>query len=240
MREGARALSRVTSRISGGPTVPQTCGEIRIAAQRPRVQPVATQIVRYGVVGSGFRASAFLRLAELLPERLVVSAVVTRDAARGAEIEARWGVPTVRDVADLARWERPDFVVTAVPAGANPGVVEDLVRLRMPVLSETPPAGDVVGMRQLWSAVGASGLVQVAEQYALQPMNAARLAILRAGAIGIPTSAQVSMTQLYHAVSLLRDARGGLRAGRGTRGGVYRAVGKSAFPRRLERRRHTC
>jgi Predicted dehydrogenases and related proteins len=159
-------------------------------------------------VGGGFRARAFLRLAELLPERLVVSAVVTRDATRGAEIEARWGVPTVRDMADLARRERPDFVVTAVTGDANPGVVEDLVRLGIAVLSETPPAGDVAGLRRLWSRVGSGGLVQVAEQYAHQPMNAARLAVLRDGVIGVPTSAQVSMTQTYHAVSLLRAMLG--------------------------------
>lgn len=166
-----------------------------------------TPIIRYGVVGAGFRARAFLRLAELLPARLRVTAVLTRDASRGAEIETRWGVPTVRDVVDLAR-ECPDFVVTAVTGDANPGVVEALVRQEIRVLSETPPAGDVADLRRMWSRVGPGGLVQVAEQYAHQPMNAARLAILRDGVIGVPTSAQVSMTQLYHAVSLLRAMLG--------------------------------
>jgi hypothetical protein len=111
-------------------------------------------------------------------------------------------------VSGLLAAERPDFVVTAVTWEANPGVLAELVERGVPVLSETPPAGDLAGLRELWARVGPSGLVQVAEQYTSQPMNAARLAVVRAGAVGAVTSAQVSMTQLYHAVSLLRAALG--------------------------------
>lgn len=170
---------------------------------RPPADPV-----RLGLVGSGFRAGLFLDLARRLPGRFAVAGVVTRSAQRREEVAARWGVPALAGpsgVADLAA-EVPDFVVTAVPWDVNERVVEELVGRGVRVLSETPPAPDVAGLRRLWSRVGGSGLVQVAEQYALQPMNAARNAVLRAGAIGEPTSAQVSMTQLYHAVSLLRAA----------------------------------
>jgi hypothetical protein len=50
--------------------------------------------------------------------------------------------------------------------------------------------------------------VQVAEQYLLMPAHAARLAAVRAGAIGSPTSVQVSSTHLYHAVSMIRGLLG--------------------------------
>ncbi|MFI5258317.1 MAG: hypothetical protein ACHQ01_01720 [Candidatus Limnocylindrales bacterium] len=73
-----------------------------------------------------------------------------------------------------------------------------------PILCETPPAPDLDGLRSLWSEVGASGLVQVAEQYALMPSHASRLALARNGAIGTVTSVQVSSTHLYHAVALMR------------------------------------
>jgi predicted dehydrogenase len=72
------------------------------------------------------------------------------------------------------------------------------------VLAETPPAPDVAALRSLWSDVGASGLVQVAEQYPLLPPHAARLAVVGSGAIGTPTSVQVSSTHGYHAVALIR------------------------------------
>jgi predicted dehydrogenase len=50
--------------------------------------------------------------------------------------------------------------------------------------------------------------VQVAEQYLLMPAHAARLAAVRGGAIGEPTSVQVSSTHLYHAVSMIRGLLG--------------------------------
>ena len=175
------------------------------SADRP---DAPARVVRYGVVGRGYRAEAFLRLAALLPQRFRVTGVATRDVAGAAEVTARWGVPAVAGVRELLALERPDVVVTAVTWGANPGIVEQLVRADVPVLSETPPAADLAALRSLWSAVGAGGLVQVAEQYVLQPMNAARLAVVRDGALGVPTSAHLSMTQTYHAVSLLRAALG--------------------------------
>jgi predicted dehydrogenase len=76
------------------------------------------------------------------------------------------------------------------------------------VLAETPPAPDLPGLRALWAEVGASGLVQVAEQYLLMPGHAARLAVVRQGIVGEPTSAQVSSTHLYHAVSMIRGLLG--------------------------------
>lgn len=163
--------------------------------------------VRLGMVGSGFRAGLFVDLARRLPERFTVVGVVSRSAQRRDEVAESWGVPVVAGTADLAG-ERPDVVVTALPWDVNPGVVEDLVGRGLPVLCETPPAPDAAGLRALWDRVGGSGLVQVAEQYGLQPMNAARAALLRAGQLGRVTSAQVSMTQLYHAVSLLRGLLG--------------------------------
>ncbi len=163
---------------------------------------------RYAVVGRGWRAQFFLRLAALMPDRFAATGVVTRTAAGGGEIEARFGVRTYRHSAEMLARDRPDFVISAVPWEVNPEVVGSLVGMGVPVLSETPPAPDVEGLRALWSRVGGSGLVQVAEQYLLLPGHAARLALVRDGVIGRVTSAQVSSTHLYHAVSILRGMLG--------------------------------
>ena len=56
--------------------------------------------------------------------------------------------------------------------------------------------------------MGAAGTVQVAEQYLLMPGHAARREIVRRGVIGEPTSAQVSSTHGYHAISMLRGLLG--------------------------------
>ena len=121
-------------------------------------------------------------------------------------------VPTFTSLDDCLREQRPDFVLTTTPRSVTPGVIADAVDRGLPVLAETPPAPDLDGLRALWSAVGASGLVQVAEQYLMMPAHAARAALVASGAIGTPTQVHVSSTQEYHAVSLIRGLLG---AGRG-------------------------
>ncbi len=96
------------------------------------------------------------------------------------------------------------FAVSSVSWRSAPAVIADAVTRGVPVLTETPPAPDVEGLRRLWGEVGASGLVQVGEQYPLYPSHAARLALVRSGVLGTPTEVQVSSTQLYHAVALMR------------------------------------
>jgi hypothetical protein len=165
-------------------------------------------VTSYGVIGSGWRAPYFLRPARLLPERFRVTGVVTRTAERGAQVEAEWGVPTMRTVDDLIARERPDVVVVSVPWQVSPEVIRAVVAHGVAVVAETPPAPDLDGLRSLWHDVGSSGLVQVAEQYLLMPDLAAVRSVVESGAIGQPTSVQVSSTQLYHAVSIIRGLLG--------------------------------
>jgi predicted dehydrogenase len=159
---------------------------------------------RYGIVGSGWRTGFFFRLARVMPERFAVTGVVTRSAERGREVEREWGVSTFRSVDELVAADRPDFVIVSVPWDVAPDVTGELVALGIPVLSETPPAPNAAGLRRLWSEVGDSGLVQVAEQNPLLPSHAAQLALIRAGVLGEVTSVQLSSTHLYHAVAVIR------------------------------------
>ncbi|GHJ44349.1 hypothetical protein Cs7R123_16910 [Catellatospora sp. TT07R-123] len=164
--------------------------------------------IRYAVIGRGWRAQFFFKLAALMPDRLQVTGVMTRSAQAAAEVAAQWRLPVVQDLDELLRTGDPEYVITSVPWEVNPGLVEALVGRGLPVLSETPPAPDPAGLRALWDSVGAARQVQVAEQYLLLPDHAARLAVLRSGVIGTPTSAQVSSTHGYHAVSMLRGMLG--------------------------------
>jgi predicted dehydrogenase len=158
----------------------------------------------FALVGSGWRARMFLDVARELGT-VSCAGVVVR-TPRDLE------VPTYPTLDECLRAHRVDFVLTATPWSVTPGFIADAVDRGLPVLAETPPAPDLEGLRTLWSAVGDSGLVQVAEQYLLMPSHAARVALVASGAIGTPTQVQVSSTQQYHAVSLIR---GFLGAGRG-------------------------
>ena len=138
----------------------------------------------------------------MAPGSFRVTGVVSRSR------DAFEDVPVFRTVEDLLAAERPDFVIVSVPWAVTPDAIRELVARGVRVLAETPPAPDLDGLRALWADVGASGLVQVAEQYLLMPAHAARLALVRDGAIGVPTSVQVSSTHLYHAVSMIRGLLG--------------------------------
>lgn len=156
----------------------------------------------FALAGFGFRAAAFHRVAQALPEVRCVGAVVRAPHRRTLP------VPAFGDLGQCLHDARPDFLVTAVPWAVNPAIITDAVARGLPVLAETPPAPDLPGLRALWAAAERSGLVQVAEQYLLMPAHAARLAAVRGGIIGTPTQVQVSSTQHYHAVSLIRGLLG--------------------------------
>ena len=161
-------------------------------------------VTTFALIGSGFRARAFLDVARGL-DTIRCGGVVVRTPRQ-------LDVPTFTSLDACLGEIRPDFVLTATPRPVTPGIIADAVDRELPVLAETPPAADLDGLRALWSAVGASGLVQVAEQYLMMPSHAARAALVATGAIGMPTQVHVSSTQEYHAVSLIRGLLG---AGRG-------------------------
>jgi predicted dehydrogenase len=161
-------------------------------------------VTTFALIGSGWRARMFLKVARELGT-IRCGGVVVRTPRR-------LDVPAFTSLDACLREVRPDFVLTATPRPVTPGVIAEAVDRGLPVLAETPPAPDLDGLRGLWSAVGASGLVQVAEQYLMMPSHAARAALVASGVIGTPTQVQVSSTQQYHAVALIRGLLG---AGRG-------------------------
>lgn len=158
----------------------------------------------FGIVGRGWRAEFFVRLAGLLPEQLTLVGAAVRSAETAELIQQRWGVPAYLSPAELVAKQHPDFVVSCVSWDSNPEVLATLVDNGARVLSETPPAPDADGLRRLWERVGPHEAVQVAEQYLLMPGHAARRAVVERGLIGQATSVQVSSTHMYHAVSMMR------------------------------------
>ena len=167
-----------------------------------------TKASTFGVVGSGWRAEFFVRLAALLPERLTLVGAAVRRPERAEEVGRRWGVSAYLSPAELIAKQQPDFVVSSVPWPVNPEVIATAVEYGVRVLAETPPAPDEAGLRELWARVGDREFVQVAEQYLLMPGHAARRELVARGVIGQPTSVQVSSTHGYHAVSMIRGLLG--------------------------------
>jgi predicted dehydrogenase len=98
--------------------------------------------------------------------------------------------------------------VLSVSKPASPGLLHQLAEREMPVLAETPPAPDLAGLIDLYQLTRRGARIQVAEQYAFQPAHAARIAVAQSGKLGTVSQAQVSVTQEYHAISLIRKLTG--------------------------------
>jgi predicted dehydrogenase len=168
----------------------------------------AQRKIVFGIVGRGWRSEFFLRIARELPDRFEIAGLVTRDAEVGRAVEQRWGIPTFRDAAALAAATSPEFVVVSVPREAAPDVIEELTRLGLPALTETPPAVDVESLLRVHRLTEGGALIQVAEQYHLSPLLRAQLAIASSGRLGRISYAMVAQCHDYHGISLIRRALG--------------------------------
>ena len=162
---------------------------------------------RFALIGAGWRAEFFLRIAQALPERFSVVGSLLRDQTKHAAFEASWGVPA-HGTLEMLLESKPDFVVLSVPREVVPGFLERLAKLEMPVLCETPPAPHTEGLIALHKLTERGARIQIAEQYAFQPMHAARLALARSGKLGSIHQARVSVAHDYHAISLIRGLLG--------------------------------
>lgn len=160
-------------------------------------------MIRFGVVGTGWRTRFFLRIAHARPDLFEVVGIVTRDIERAREWAKPYDVPFFATIDDLLA-QNPLYVITSVPWDVNPQVIKELTAKGIPVLSETPPATSIADMEDLYGLVENGAKIAVAEQYHLQPHHAARLSFIQTGKLGTISQAQVSVAHGYHGTSLMR------------------------------------
>jgi predicted dehydrogenase len=164
--------------------------------------------VVFGIVGSGWRTEFYLRIARELPDLFEVCGVVTRSSDKGKELGKTWGVKSFGTIDAMLAHTSPGFVVVSVPWDVAPVATRELHGHGMAILSETPPAPDLDGLVEINRLVESGAKIQVAEQYHLQPLHAARIAIANSGRLGNVTEVQLSVCHGYHAMSLLRKLLG--------------------------------
>jgi hypothetical protein len=98
--------------------------------------------------------------------------------------------------------------VVSVPWDIAPVRTRELVGKGVAVLSETPPAPDLPSLIELNKLTALGAKIQVAEQYPLHPLHAARIAIANSGKLGEISQAQISVCHGYHGISLIRKLLG--------------------------------
>jgi predicted dehydrogenase len=146
----------------------------------------------FALIGGGWRAAFFERVAAALPEHFRLSGRYSRRSPAG--------IASLDDLLGM----QPAFVVLAVSREATPGLLHELAGRGVAVLVETPPAVDLDGLRGLAPLARLGPRIQVAEQYRFQPLHAARLAIVASGRLGTISEAQVSVAHGYHGIDLIR------------------------------------
>lgn len=161
--------------------------------------------IPFAVVGSGWRAEYFLRIARALPERFALAGIVTGRPDEGRKALAeQWNTPVFASVDALLKASRPAFVVISVRWEEIFDRIAELAAADMPVLVETPPAGDHQGLLKVHALVRSGAQIEVAEQYFLHPILTAMRNAVDEGLIGTPSYAHVSIIQTYHGISLMR------------------------------------
>ena len=72
--------------------------------------------IRYGVIGSGWRAEFYIRIAKAVPDKFEFTAVLIRDKEKGRAFSEKFGVAVVNSLDELMK-ENPEFVVLAIKRG---------------------------------------------------------------------------------------------------------------------------
>ncbi|MCZ8516028.1 Gfo/Idh/MocA family oxidoreductase [Paenibacillus filicis] len=165
-------------------------------------------LIKFAIIGGGWRAEFFLKIAQQLPERFQVTGMVVRNEEKGREIEQKWGVKTYRTLNELMEKSDFSFVIVSVPRDVAPSYMIQLAGEGVPVLCETPPAINLEELLSLHRSIDQRAKIQVAEQYAFQPYHAARLQIAKSGKLGDISQAQISVSHDYHGISLIRHFLG--------------------------------
>lgn len=160
--------------------------------------------IRFAVIGSGWRAQFYIRIAKALPEQFELTGVLIRDKEKGEQFSRLHNVKTVQTMEELQK-DGPDYVVLAIKRGIISGYLPKLFSMGIPVLCETPPGEDLEALNSLWAEYKKyNGRIQVAEQYFLQPLYAAWEKVIRSGRLGEVENINISSLHGYHGASIIR------------------------------------
>ena len=163
---------------------------------------------KFGIIGGGWRADFFLRVAREMPDRFNVSGMLVRDEKKAKLIEEKWGVKTFRFLDKLINSCDFLFLVVSVSCDAAPRFILELSRKDIPVLSETPPASEIKDLTELNKLVKPGAKIQIAEQLIFQPFHTAVLSVIESGKLGNISQAQISVAHGYHGLNLIRRMLG--------------------------------
>lgn len=155
------------------------------------------------LIGGGWRAEFYMRIARKLPDHLNVTGIYCSDQVLREKYNGL-GYRCFDNLDSALSNTTPDFIVICVNRFATAKVITDVVKNGIPILTETPITTSLDEINSLLQLKN-NNLIQVAEQYHLRPDQQARYNLIASGIIGEPEQASISLTNNYHAISLMRS-----------------------------------
>ena len=149
-------------------------------------------MIKYGIIGAGWRAEFYLRIASLVPDIFTVSGIYIRNESKRQEFAKKYNVPIFDNLENLLNTDL-DFIVSCVNKDSINETAQMLSDRGIAVLTETPVSTDTL-----------KGKIQVAEQFHFMPRNQAYKKIIDSGILGEVHQVQLSCCHDYHAASLIR------------------------------------
>lgn len=160
--------------------------------------------LKFAVIGSGYRAKFYARVAKRYPSLFQLQMIVCRSEQKARSIEEELACRAVYDVKECEK-AHPDLIVIAVNKASISESVQEWVNKGYPVLAETPVASEAGVMKQLWKMQQRQNArIFVAEQYHRYPSLMPGLEAIRRGLLGEPQTAYLSLAHDYHGASLIR------------------------------------
>ena len=101
------------------------------------------------VVGSGYRAMFYTRIARAFPDQFELKYVLCRSEEKVQKLIREHGVPATASV-QVCENACPDFVVVAVNKDSIADVAREWVLKGYPVVTETPAGSSVEKLNALW------------------------------------------------------------------------------------------
>lgn len=155
------------------------------------------------IVGSGYRAMFFVRVAKRYPELFQLNYMLCRTEEKAERIRRQEGIPVTTSV-QVCEDTHPDFVLISVSREVSFSVTKEWLEKGYAVFEETPAGVTEEELEALWELHKNGARLQIAEQYIRYPLLATGLRAVGQGLLGDPYVVELSLAHDYHGASLIR------------------------------------
>lgn len=165
---------------------------------------IAVKPLSFIIVGSGYRAMFYVRIARRYPEQFDLKYVLCRSEEKAERLIREQGAPATASVEQCEN-AGADFVVVAVNKTSIADVAREWILKGYPVVTETPAGSSIEKIKMLWDLkVNHSERIMVCEQYHRYPVLAGGLKAIEDGKLKDPYAVYLSVAHDYHGISLIR------------------------------------